>query len=240
MRVPSTIVQNNFGKYLKYVEVNEEIIVTKKGRDVARIIPCEKPAGIMEDTAEYKAAGSRMSYEEYLELVKSSEQRYELIDGVLYNLVSPTYRHQHIIHEIHGVFYNWFKGKKCRPLTSPIDITFYKAEDNICVVQPDITVICDTGKIDREGRYKGIPTLVIEVLSPATRSRDMLKKLDLYRECGVSEYWIVDPQNLQAIVYSLVNNDIADSKAYRKGADQYVKSEYFSGLQVSLEDMFMY
>ena len=240
MRVPSTKVQNNFGKYLKYVEANEEIIVTKKGKDVARILPCENAdsTGVREDAAEYRTNGAWVTYEEFLELVEESDQRFELIDGVVYNLASPSYKHQHVIHEVHGVFYNWFKGKQCVPLTAPFDVTFFKAEDNICVVQPDIIVMCDREKIDKKGKYKGIPTLVIEVLSSSTRSKDMLKKLDLYKQCGVREYWIIDPQNEQILVYSLENNDITDSKAYRKGADMYVLSDYFNGLQVSLDDLF--
>lgn len=242
MRVPSTKVQNNFGKYLKYVEVNEEIIVTKKGKDVARILPCENPDSdkIMEDSAEYKTNSGWVTYEEFLELVEASDQRFELIDGVVYNLASPSYRHQHIIHEIHGAFYNWFRGKKCVPLTAPFDVTFVKSEDNICVVQPDIIVMCDREKVNNKDKYKGIPTLVIEVLSPSTRSKDMLKKLDLYKQCGVTEYWIVDPQNEHILAYSLEKKDIADSKAYRKGADVYVQSGCFEGLQVSLDDMFTY
>jgi len=241
MRVPSTKVQNNFGKYLKYVEVNEEIIVTKKGKDVARILPCENlnSAGIMEEAAEYRTKSGWVTYEEFLELVEASDQRFELIDGVVYNLASPSFKHQHIIHEIHGAFYNWFKGKKCVPLTSPFDVTFFKAEDNICVVQPDIIVICDKESVDQEGKYKGNPTLVIEVLSPSTRSKDMLKKLDLYKQCLVREYWIIDPHNEYILVYSLDKNDIIDNKSYRKGADQFVQSDYFNGLQVSLEDMFV-
>ncbi len=240
MRVPSTKVQNNFGRYLKYVEVNEEIIVTKKGRDVARIISCENPDSnrVKEGAAEYRTNGGWVTYEEFLELVEASEQRFELIDGVIYNLASPSYKHQHIVHEIHGAFYNWFKGKKCIPLTSPFDITFFKAENNICVVQPDIIVMCDKENIDKKDKYKGIPTLVIEVLSPSTRSKDMLKKLDLYKQCGVREYWIVDPQNSQTMVYSLDNNDIVNSIAYGKGASAYVQSYYFNGLQVALDDMF--
>ena len=240
MRVPSTKVQNNFGRYLKYVEVNEEIIVTKKGRDVARILPCENTAnnGVNEGSAEYGANGGRVTYEEFLELAEGSEQRFELIDGVIYNLASPSYKHQHIVHEIHGAFYNWFKGKKCVPITSPFDVTLLKAEDNICVVQPDVIVICDNKNMDNKDKYKGIPTLAVEVLSPSTRSRDMLKKLDLYCTCGVKEYWIVDPQNEHVFAYTLENGDISDSKSYRKGADAYVPSEYFKGLQVSLDDMF--
>lgn len=69
-------------------------------------------------------------------------------------------------------------------------------------------------------------------------SKDMLKKLDLYKQCGVKEYWIVDPKNEQVQVYSLKDNGITDSKAFRKGADTHVKSDYSDGLQVSLDDMF--
>lgn len=74
------------------------------------------------------------------------------------------------------------------PLTSPFDVTFTKEADNIAVVQPDIIIICDKDNLDDKGRYKGTPTLVVEVLSPSTRSKDMLTKLALYKQCGVSEY----------------------------------------------------
>lgn len=241
MKVPSTQVQNNFGKYLKYVEANEEIIVTKKGKEVARILPCleSKPECVKEGAAEYHSSSGWVTYEEFLELTEASEQRFELIDGVIYNLASPSYKHQHAVHELHGSFYVWFKGKSCTPLTSPFDVTFFKEENNICVVQPDIIVICDKENIDRQDKYKGIPTLVIEVLSPSTRSKDMLKKLDLYNQCGVKEYWIVDPKNEQILVYSLEDNDILNSQAYIKSADHEVQSVYFAGLTVALRDIFV-
>jgi prevent-host-death family protein len=240
VRVPSTQVQNNFGKYLKYVEANEEIIVTKKGRDVARILSCDepKPEYIMEDAVQYKTSSGWVTYEEFIELTEASEQRFELIDGVIYNLASPSYKHQHAVHELHGSFYNWFKGKSCTPLTSPFDITFFKEENNICVVQPDIVVICDKENIDRLDKYKGVPTLVVEVLSPSTRSKDMLKKLDLYKQCGVREYWIVDPLNEQIFVYNLADNEIVNNKTYLKSAEHDVQSFYFEGLKIALYDIF--
>ncbi len=240
MRVPSTQVQNNFGKYLKYVEANEEIIVTKKGRDIAKIVICDelKSDGIMEEAAEYQTSGGRVTYEEFLELTEASEQRFELIDGVIYNLASPSYKHQHAVHELHGSFYIWFKGKSCTPLTSPFDITFTKEENNICVVQPDIVVICDTDNRDQQDKYKGIPILVIEVLSPSTRSKDMLKKLDLYRRSDVKEYWIVDPLNEQIFVYHLADNEIVNNITFLKSADHEVQSIYFDGLRIALRDIF--
>lgn len=240
MRVPSTKVQNNFGKYLKYVEVNEEIIVTKKGKDVARILPCNDAVKslVEEGAAEYQTREGWVTYEEFLELTEASEQRFELIDGVVYNLAAPFYGHQHAVGEIHGTFYIWFKEKKCSPLTSPFDVTLIKSEDNICVVQPDILVICDNDKIDKEGRYKGVPTLVVEVLSDSTRSKDMLKKLDLYRQCGVREYWLVDPKNKLVHVYILDKNEIIDNMVFQKGSQEYAESAYFSGLKVALADVF--
>src|SRR5690554_4841912 len=102
MKVPSTEVQNNFGKYLKFVEAGEVIIVTKKGREVASItspVPA-KPDYVMESTGDYQS-DARVSYEQFLELVENSEQRYELIDGVIYNLASPSFKHQLVVHELH-------------------------------------------------------------------------------------------------------------------------------------------
>jgi prevent-host-death family protein len=240
MKVPSTDVQNNFGKYLKFVEAGEEVIVTKNGKDVAKIVQTAEPKSdyVRENAEAYQLQGGRVTYEEFVELVESSEQRFELIDGVIYNLASPSYKHQHAVHELHGTFYIWFKGKSCIPLTSPFDITFFKEENNICVVQPDIIVICDRDNLDAKGRYKGIPTLAIEVLSPSTRSKDMLKKLELYKQCGVLEYWIVDPINEQIAVYALENDEIVNSRTFTKDAHEYVLSFYFDGLKAALSDVF--
>ncbi len=240
MRVPSTEVQNNFGKYLKFAEANEEIVITKNGKDIAIITALHEPIKdwIMEDAAAYKT-NEWVTYEDYLDLVESSEQRYELIDGVIYNLTSPSYKHQHAVHELHGTFYIWFKGKSCTPLTSPFDVTLFKREDNICVVQPDILVICDKENMDQKGKYTGTPTLVVEVLSPSTRSKDLIKKLDLYRQCGVKEYWIVDVINEQITIYSFADHDIMDHKTYLKSAKGFLESTEFIGLKVSLEDLFI-
>ena len=75
---------------------------------------------------------------------------------------------------------------------SPFDVRLDR--DNYTMVQPDLLVIC--GEYDVEGsiRYEGAPDLVIEVLSPSSRSKDQLLKLYKYSNAGVREYWIVDPK----------------------------------------------
>ena len=60
-------------------------------------------------------------------------------------------------------------------------------------MQPDSLVDCDAqDKIADCGRYEEIPSLVVEVLSPSTRSRDMIDKLNTFLNFGVQEYWIID------------------------------------------------
>lgn len=240
MRVPSTDMQNHFGKYLKFAEAGEEIIVTKNGRDVAKLTTYTdaNELALREGAARDTNDNDRVTYEEFLELTEGSEQRYELIDGIVYNLASPSYKHQHAVNELHGTFYNWFKGKPCTPLTSPFDITLEKEKTNICVVQPDLVVICDKDRIDERGKYMGTPDLVIEVLSPSTRSKDMIPKLDLYRQCGVKEYWIVDPMKALVTVYSLLDGEIADMSYYAGAHDPFVESALYLGLKVSTQDLF--
>ncbi|WP_174615153.1 type II toxin-antitoxin system prevent-host-death family antitoxin [Virgibacillus ihumii] len=238
MRVPSTKMQNSFGKYLKYVEAGEEIIVTKSGKDAAKIMPYYNADSVREEQSGYKSSSGWVTYEAFLELTGESEKRFELIDGVIYNLASPSYKHQHVVGELFGTFYNWLKEKKCTPLTSPFDVTFIKEQSNICVVQPDIVVICDKDNLDEKDKYIGTPTLVVEVLSSSTRSKDMLTKLELYKQCDVKEYWIVDPINEHILVYSLEDNEIVNNKTYSKSARQTVQSDVFEGLAADLEEVF--
>jgi Uma2 family endonuclease len=70
------------------------------------------------------------------------------------------------------------------------------------VVEPDITVICDQSKIDKQG-CKGAPDLVIEILSPSNIRHDRLVKFQKYLAAGVREYWKIDPDNRVVEVHTL-------------------------------------
>lgn len=239
MKVPSTEVQNNFGKYLKIAVELEDVIITRNGREVAKLVPCEQSTVVSEEAANHIFNNRwKLSYEEFLKMVENSDLRYEYIDREVYLLASPVYNHQVAVSEIHNTFCNWFKGKKCRPLTSPFDVTLKKSESNINVVQPDIIVICDTDKIDGSGKYQGVPTLVVEVLSKSTKTKDMLKKLDLYMKSGVKEYWLVDPDKKEVTVYTFNKYEIEDRNTYI--GDMIAKSIIFSGLEVKLADIFAF
>lgn len=237
MRVTSTEIQNNFGRYLKLAELGgEEIFITRNGKDIARIVKCDSESTVSEEVAVYENEnGPRVTYEEFLKMTEKSDQRYELIDGEVFLLASPSYAHQAAVSEINGRFYNWFKGKKCRSLTSPFDVTLIKRSGK-SVVQPDIVVICDTEKIDKRGKYKGVPALVVEVLSPSSKFHDMVRKMALYTQTGIKEFWTVDTDKKELIIYNFKNKDVSGVSVF-KGKD-VVKSNVFEGLKISLEEVF--
>jgi len=133
----------------------------------------------------------RYTYADYC--TWDDNERWELIDGVPYAMSpAPRPRHQNIAGEIYGQLRGFLKGKPCKALISPLDVRLNADGEDDTVVQPDVVVICDRAKIDDKG-CKGAPDLVVEVLSPSTSRRDRWEKLNLYRRCGVREYWIADP-----------------------------------------------
>jgi prevent-host-death family protein len=241
MKVNSTELQNNFGKYLM-LSAKEDIIITRNGTEIAKlsalgdgIEESDAAPGVIREKAEtYGYGGRSISYEEFLDLNQNTEERYEYIDGEVYLLASPKTTHQKALTELFGFFYNWFQGKKCTPMIAPYDITLSRNQDDFNVVQPDLMVICDLEEgVDENDYYKGIPQLVVEILSAGTRSKDLVKKLDLYMSCGVNEYWIVNPLNHEVTVYLFEDRTIYDSITYRKS--ETVQSFIFQGLSVELD-----
>jgi len=237
MKVSSTEVQNNFGKYLK-LAAGEDVVITRNGKNIARIVSCDGDIYVSEEALEYAAgAVTTMSYDEFILLTESSEFRYELIDGEIYLLDSPNFKHQVAVIKIASTFNNWFEGKKCMPLVAPFDVTLFKSKENVNVVQPDVIVMCDIDKVDEKGKYKGVPTIVVEVLSPSSRSKDMIRKLELYRMTGVSEYWMVDVEKKAIHVYQFEDHNIADYQIFMNV--NTAGSTVFEGLKISLQEVFI-
>ena len=238
MIISTTEIQNNFGKFLKLAEY-EDVIITRNGKKAARLSAFKEDEDewmLRETSPEYAASHVKVSYEEFLKITEESEHRYELIDGEIYFLASPFYPHQKAVKEIFGEFINWFRDKKCEPLTAPFDVTLFKSEKNICVVQPDILVICDKEKIDKKGRYTGVPSLVVEVLSESTSGKDNVTKLNLYMSTGIKEYWIVNTESREMYIY--VFNDKGIKHVYSFNENNRAESSYFSGLGIDLQRVF--
>lgn len=105
------------------------------------------------------------------------------------------------------------------------------------MVQPDVIIICDLDEhLADDGYYKGVPTLLVEVLSESTAKLDLIKKYDLYMSCDIPEYWVVDPEEQLIIVHSFQEGTRAKSVTYRPS--EKAKSQVFPDLAVDLARVF--
>jgi Uma2 family endonuclease len=237
MKVNSTDFQNAVGKYLALLE-KEPVIITKNGRSVAKVTAYIDPKEffVHEAKGDYNIL-RQTSYEEYQTLIENSDQRYELIRGEIYLLASPSFQHQVMVGEICGQLRDHFGGKSCQVLTAPLDIRLYgwatKFSEDPNVVQPDVVVICDLENVTDEGKYEGSPTLIVEVLSPSTRGKDLITKLELYRRSGIREYWIVDPKE-RTITQYFFDKEREPEVIRSFGENDVLQSVVFEGLELDV------
>ncbi len=134
------------------------------------------------------------------------DKRFELIDGVLFEMNSPTTFHQLAAGEIHRQIANFIleHDGSCVPFISPMDVQL--DEDNRTMVEPDVIIVCDQDRILGKNIF-GAPDFILEVISPSTRRRDYFLKLNKYREANVKEYWLVDPYQRYILTYYFADED---------------------------------
>lgn len=128
------------------------------------------------------------------------EIRAELVNGKIFIMQAPKTTHQRIVGRLYLEITNYIheRGGDCEAFLSPFGV--YLKNDDSTYLLPDLTVICDRDKLDEDGCH-GAPDWVIEVISPSTSKRDYGKKLFLYRDAGVREYWVIDPARRIIMVY---------------------------------------
>lgn len=135
------------------------------------------------------------------------ERRAELIDGVIYDMSFPTNIHQLLCAGIWEQLKSYIRKKRghCIPFMAPADVQLDC--DDKTMVQPDVFVVCDRSKIINRCTF-GAPDLVVEILSPSTRKKDISIKLKKYIGAGISEYWIVDPDKKSVVVYDFAHEEL--------------------------------
>lgn len=130
--------------------------------------------------------------------------RHELIDGEFHLSPAPSYLHQLFVQELE-------RRLSEHVLRHGLGVVFQSPADvklnDFTGIQPDLFCV-------RRGRANvlrfpiidGAPDLVVEVLSPSTRTYDREIKQDAYTAAGVAEYWIVDPDVESALALGLTPN----------------------------------
>ena len=141
-----------------------------------------------------------MTYKEFLEYQSLTDQKTEYSNGDIFYM-SPTHpNHNKVQNELYFQFRSILNNcNKCDVYTSDIAVKFQNEEESY-QFEPDVMITCDN-KFDGS-IYKGIPNLIVEVLSRATKDRDKGLKLGVYEKFGVKEYWLVDINFREITIYS--------------------------------------
>lgn len=165
----------------------------------------------------------------------SDGKRYELLDGELYMIPTPTTQHQRIVARIFVLVHEFLSSRQAgEVLFAPLDVVF----DDRNVVQPDLLVVRSERCAAITPAYvAGPPDLVVEVLSLGTASYDREKKLHVYARAEVPEIWYVDGATETVEVLNLSKNRqyTLTAQAQAKGT---IASTVLPGLSVDLRKIF--
>jgi Uma2 family endonuclease/predicted DNA-binding transcriptional regulator AlpA len=190
---------------------------------------------VKEQARGYRTGEDKLyTYQDYLEMPDEPGYRYEILNGILIKEPAPSVIHQRAIGELYEVLKEFFRGYDSdgEVFLSPLDVTF----EDITVVQPDLLYISgDQEEIVEPVRVNGAPTLAVEVISPSSRRKDRLQKLQIYQKAGVEHYWIVDPEEKTLECFHLMNGIYS---LIATGMDEdVVDHPIFQGLTIALKTL---
>lgn len=159
--------------------------------------------------------------------------RAELIDGRFYDMAAPSRIHQKILGYLFSRIVNYInaKGGACEVYPAPFAVRLF--DDRKTIVEPDISVICDKARLTDQG-CSGAPDWIIEIISPGTPGHDYIKKLNLYADAGVREYWIVNPMTRLIYVYHFEADRF---KTLSYSFQDEIKGNIFEDFRVCLREL---
>lgn len=163
--------------------------------------------------------------------------RYELIEGVLYESTAPGLPHQLVLQNLQ-LELGLFLREKPIGVIAPGPGTIFSNYD---AVIPDIVIIRNErwDSVTSNQKVTGAPDIVIEILSPGSenRRRDLQVKRKLYAKYGVAEYWIVDNDDRSIAIYRLQNKTLEEVVTLRD--DDVLTSPLLPGFELTVRTIFI-
>lgn len=130
---------------------------------------------------------------EELHRLPDDGNKYELVRGELFVTPPPGYEHETIVAKLNAILTPYVREQQLGHIFHPRSVMRFEGSE----VEPDLMVRKphpDRRDNDADWDRAPTPELVVEVLSPVTRRRDLDQKKRLYLDAGVPEYWVIDPE----------------------------------------------
>jgi Uma2 family endonuclease len=180
---------------------------------------------------------ARLTYDDLVRMPDDG-MRHEIIDGVHYVTPSPVLRHQTLVRRLLVAIANYLDAHPGagEVFSAPLDTVFTPSD----VVEPDLLLVAgDQLDILTEPNVQGAPALVIEILSPGTKTQDLGVKQQLYDRGGVREYWVIDPEtNTVGVFRRAEDGGFPEVAGMKVSADTDLSTPLLPGLTIPLAKLF--
>jgi Uma2 family endonuclease len=154
------------------------------------------------------------SIEEYLELENAATEKHEYYNGEIFAMSGAKGQHNIVVGNLFAILWNKLKGSPCRPYNSDQRIHIKK---NTLFTYPDISVICgEPISLNNDDMNFLNPSVIVEVISPATKNYDKGEKFQLYRDIPtLREYILVSPESIHVEIFFINNHGNWELVEYR-------------------------
>jgi Uma2 family endonuclease len=157
--------------------------------------------------------------------------RYELVHGQLLVSKLGSLRHQRVAHRLAMCLGTYIRPSGPGEIVSPGAILVGDDSE----LQPDVLVFPRPRGRSPDWREVAAWWLVVEVLSPSNRDKDLIIKRDSYLEFGVHEIWFVDPI---ADTVSVVRPRVADVKLHSSDTLRWQAPGAPDAIDIDLAEIF--
>jgi Uma2 family endonuclease len=156
----------------------------------------------------------KFTIEEYLDYENASAEKHEYYKGEIFAMSGASDRHNVIFSNFFGELAHRLKGKNCRPYGSDMRIHI---PENSLYTYPDISIICKDFIGSNKEDNPRYPTVLVEILSPSTKSYDRGDKFTIYRDIPtLKEYILVDSEKIHVEAFRINDNNHWELEEYKK------------------------
>lgn len=206
------------------------IIFVKKSAMQTTAIAVSK---VIAKTPAPKRTRRRLTYKDYAAMTPPDNGNYELINGNIVFMPSPTPQHQRVLRRLTGQIENYL-------LTSPVGEVFFAPLDvffdETNTLQPDILFIRkERAGIIGEKKIEGAPDFVVEILSEGNTSKEMTFKKYVYESFQVREYWLINLAKQTITQYLNEEGEFQKTGVFKAG--EALTSVVLSGFSTKFEDL---
>jgi Uma2 family endonuclease len=178
----------------------------------------------------------KLTYADFKRFPEDDRQRHEILDGVHVQSPNPWTRHQQVAGALLVQLHTFVRDHRLGTVLFPRFVVVLARHD---IVVPDLFFVSKSREaILQENRVQGAPDLMVEIVGPDTRQRDLGAKRERYEQLGVLEYWVVDPEAVSVLVFRREKEAFLPPRQLRAEAGDSLTTPLLTGLEISLREVF--